>query len=142
MEKHKIVLNSKPIEYEITYKNMKNIRMKIDEGILKISAPYHTSITYIEELIFKNKDQLLASLDQYIPYYQYNHQGFVYIFHKRYTIIERDIEKKQCSLHDDKIYVYTHHIQTCLEAYLKEILMNYMLDHLIHLTHNDHIYIL
>ncbi|MCD7950698.1 MAG: M48 family metallopeptidase [Erysipelotrichaceae bacterium] len=126
MEKHQIVIKSKIIEYEIVYKNMKNIRMKIDEGKLKVSAPYNTPIAYIEELILDNQNKLLASLDQYKPYYQYTHNGFVYIFNKRYTIIERDIGKNQCSLHDDKIYVYTNHMQTCIEAYLKEILKDYI----------------
>ncbi|MCD7894006.1 MAG: M48 family metallopeptidase [Erysipelotrichaceae bacterium] len=132
MEKHQIILKSKPIEYQITYKNMKNIRIKIEEGIIQVSAPYHTPIIYIEELIINNQDKLLALLNQYIPYYQYNDQGFVYIFNQYYTIIERDIGKNQCSFHDDKLYVYTSHIQKCIEDTLKDILKNYIQERIIY----------
>ncbi len=132
MEKHQIILKSKPIEYHINYKNMKNIRIKVEDGILQVSAPYKTSINYIEEIIIKNQDQLLMLLDQYVPYYHYADQGFVYIFNKRYTIVERDIGKNQCTMHDDKIYVYTHNIQKCIETLLKDILMSYIQERIIY----------
>ncbi|MCD8028581.1 MAG: M48 family metallopeptidase [Erysipelotrichaceae bacterium] len=132
MEKHQIILTSKPIEYVIIYKNMRNIRIRINDGILQVSAPYYTSIDSIEKIIINNQDRLLTMLDQYTPYYQYTDQGFVYIFHQRYTIVERDIGKNKCAIHDDKLYVYTHHIQKCIEAYLKDILMNYIQERIIY----------
>lgn len=126
MKTFQIQLDSQTIEYDVTYKHMKSITMRVREGRLMISAPYKTPTSYIEDNIIKYKQRLLPQIMQYNPHGMYHEDGYVYIFNQRYQIVSRDIQKYICQIHDDKLYVYHHNIQRCVEIYLKKLLLDYI----------------
>ena len=44
MKEYQILLNGETITYQLTYKYMKNIRMRVKDGMLFVSAPYGTPL--------------------------------------------------------------------------------------------------
>lgn len=126
MEKHDICIKNETIEYELTYKQMKSIRMKVRQGKLIVSAPYFTPLSYIEKCIEQYASQFLSQLKNYEAYALYKDQGFVDIFQQRYSLVLRDIGMKKCQRHGQELYVYHHHIEKCVEDYLKGILYCYI----------------
>lgn len=131
MEKHQIILEGQHINYDIVYKQMKSIRMKVEAGHLIVSAPYCTPLSYIEDCIRQYKGKLLSQIDNYEAYALYQDNGYVDIFHKRYSICLRDVGMNKCQIHDQQLYVYHGHIEQCVESYLKQVLYNYILERVI-----------
>ncbi|MDU1583838.1 MAG: peptidase S26, partial [Peptoniphilus harei] len=46
------------MEIEINRKKVKNLRIKVEDGIIKVSAPLRTSEREIKKLVENNKDQI------------------------------------------------------------------------------------
>ena len=53
MEKHHILLKDQLIEYELTYKDIKSIYLKVEKGTLIIHAPFFTPLSFINKNIIK-----------------------------------------------------------------------------------------
>lgn len=121
-----ITLNNQLYTYTITYKNIKNCYLKVEQGQIKISCSRLFEINKIEQLIRNNQAKIIKQLNEYQPKYLYQDKGYVDIFNKRYQIVLKDLQIKKCAIHDDKIYVYDKHLQQCIEQYLKQILYNYL----------------
>ena len=115
---------------------MQNIRMRVRDGQLLISAPYGTSLTYIEQMIHTYQKRILTQIHAFQPYYQYNDGGYVLIFNQRYRLVVRDIGVKRCQCHGHDLYVYHYDIQGCVEKECYRILYDYieerMIDYLAH----------
>lgn len=126
MESHTIILQNQSLTYQVIYKNKKNLSIRIKEGQIIVSAPYHTSRTYIEECLIQHQERLIKHLKQYQPYALYQNQGYVFIFNQKVTLIVRDVQHMTCQRHQSVLYVYHHSIQKCVERYLKEILLRYI----------------
>ena len=76
MEKHHILLKDQLIEYELTYKDIKSIYLKVEKGILIIHAPFFTPLSFINKNIIKYQNRLLSQINQ------------------KYQIILRDLNEK------------------------------------------------
>lgn len=131
MKSYQIMFNQELISYDVYFKNMKSIRIRVKEGRIQVSAPYYTPISFIEENLYKYQDKLLPQLKQYIPYAIYQNQGYVMIYEKKYTLSVRDVQIMKCKIHEDVLYVYHSRIQDCVEMYLKKILMDYLQEKII-----------
>lgn len=137
MERYQLRIDDQIIDYDVQFKRMKSLRIKVIEGRLVVSAPYGTPQKFIEDIMIKNKDRLLAQMTSYHPHAQYDDGGFVTIFQKRYHIVLRDIGQMTCRIHDDQIYVYHHQIQKVIEEYLKYLLMDYLKERIIFYLKHD-----
>lgn len=126
MKSYEMMIDSHTIEYDITYKHMKSISMRVRQGRLRISAPYYTPRPFIEDNILKYKDKILPQILDFTPYVLYVDNGYVDIFNQRYQICLRDVGKKVCQIHGQMIYVYHYQIQQCLENYFKQLLKDYI----------------
>lgn len=132
MESHHIILNNQLIEYDIIFKQMKSIYLRVKQGRLVISAPYHTPISLIEDNIRKYQHKLLIQIESYESYAVYQDGGYVDIFNQRYEIRLRHVERKLCEIHEPYLYVYHQKIEPCVKAYLRQILKNYVEERVIH----------
>lgn len=136
MKEYQIQINDETIVYQLTYKHMQNIRMRVRDGQLLISAPYGTSLTYIEQMIHTYQKRILTQIHAFQPYYQYNDGGYVLIFNQRYRLVVRDIGVKRCQCHGHDLYVYHYDMQGCVEKECYRILYDYieerMIDYLAH----------
>lgn len=137
MEKHQILLKDMYVEYYLTYKNMKSLRMKVEKGELIVTAPFHTPLSYIEENIQRYQDRLLKHILSFQPYALYQDNGYVDIFNQKYHIILRDINEKKCSIHDHDLYVYHHDIEKTIEIFLKKQLLDYIEERVIYYLVRD-----
>lgn len=117
---------NKIINYEVIYKNIKNIYLRYEDGILKISVPIGYNQKKIHELISNNIDKILRWQETYKQVAVYENNGFVYIFNKKYLIIQRDINFKKAIIKNDKIIVYGKDIEKIVGKLLKDILSNYI----------------
>lgn len=137
MKECQIKLNDETIKYQLIYKQMKNVRIRVKDGLLIVSAPYATSLEYIEQLIYTYQKRILTQLHAYQPYYQYYENGYVFIYAQRYHLIIRDVGIKQCQFHGSDLYVYHHDIQTCVEKECQKLLRGYIEERVIHYLAND-----
>lgn len=61
---NKIKLNNKEFEYEITYKKIKNIYMRIKDSKIYISSPRRVLISDIEKFIIQKQDWILNTIEK------------------------------------------------------------------------------
>lgn len=132
MKTYQIALDDTIIEYDIIFKQMKSIYLRVKQGRLEVSAPYYTPLSLIEDNIIKYQKKILSQIKDYQPYYLYRDNGYVYIFNQKYTIRLRELGEKKCVIHDHYIYVYHHQIANCVEIFLKRMLMDYIEERIIH----------
>lgn len=124
--KRMIVLNQQTIPYEIEYKKIKNCYLRVRQGKIKISAsPFH-SIEMMEDLIKTHQDMILKQIDSYEEKVNYQNNGYVFLFHKKYRLVVRNFNIKKCAIHQDEIYIYSSHIKDTLDGFLKEQLYHYI----------------
>lgn len=58
-----IVLNGKVYSYELTYKKVKNINLRVKEdGSISVSANRRVPVSYIEEFLLKKSDFILSAI--------------------------------------------------------------------------------
>jgi len=131
MEKHYILIHQQEYPYELNYKNMKSIRMKIERGRLIVSAPYFTPLSYIEECLIQYQKKWINQIDRYEPYVVYQDDGYVMIFNQKYNIKVRDVGTRQCQIHGQDLFVYHDDIQKCIEDFLKKVLLDYIEERII-----------
>ena len=139
--KRNIILNHEEYSYDLTFKRMKSIIVKIRSGQLVVSAPYHTSIEVIENMIYRNQDKLVKTIKNYHPQLSLE-EGYVYIFGKKYELVIRDIGEKICRIHEQQLYVYSSDVKGAFERYAKEELYRYLnkkIKDLLPLFDKDHV---
>ena len=73
-----------------------------------------------------HQEEILEQIKGYVPKYDYQEDGYVYLFNQKYQIILKDMNIKKCAIHDRQIYVYSKNIQATIEMFLKQELMNYL----------------
>ena len=61
---NKILLNNKEFEYEITYKKIKNIYMRIKDSKIFISSPRRVLISDIEKFIFQKQEWIIKTIEK------------------------------------------------------------------------------
>ena len=137
MEKREILLDNHLIEYTINYKNIKKCYLKVNNGQVVINTNPYFGINNIEKFIRDNSKMVLSALDSYLVKYDYQDNGFVYIFNQRYRIVLKDMNIKKCVIHESDIYVYHHNIQGVIEAYLRSLLFEYLDDRIDDFLVND-----
>ena len=136
MEKYQIKLQENIIEYELNYKAIRSLYLKVEQGKLIVKAPMSMSKKTIEQYIIKYQDKILKQIQTYTPYLLPNENGYVDIFETRYKLVVRDVGKKQCAIHKDCVYVYDQDIEKCLNIYLKQILLSYIEERVIYYLAN------
>ncbi|MEG0366508.1 MAG: YgjP-like metallopeptidase domain-containing protein [Coprobacillus sp.] len=132
METYQIIINNETIEYDVDFKRMKSIHLKVVDGKLLIKAPLHTPLSLIEKNIYKYQHKLIPQIQRYEPYYNYCNDGYVDIFSLRYFLKVSDVGRRKCELHDNVLYVYHNSIDKCVENYLKSLLLNYIEERVIY----------
>lgn len=123
---YQICVDNQIIDVVITYKRIKAIYMKVEDGKIKVSAPIGTSLSFIEQTLFKHKDRLFHNVLHYESHYDYQDNGYVSIFDKVYTIKVIDMKQRKCSIHEQYLYVYHADIQKTIEIFLKDVLNKYI----------------
>ena len=77
---HIYIFNDNKIEYELTYKRVKNVNIRVkQDGKVYVSAPKGTTKIFIEKVIKKNVDKLLK-LQQKLT----TNTGVFYLYGKQY----------------------------------------------------------
>lgn len=137
MEKHQIILDTKTYEYNIQFKKIKSIYIRVIDGQIVVSAPYMTSLSTIEKLIIQYQDKLKDKINQYEPYISYKNNGKVLIFDQWYSIKVLDIGEKSCHIHNHQLYVYHHDLMKTIDTYLKQLLLNYIEERIIYYLSYD-----
>lgn len=137
MEKHRILLDNHRIEYDLIYKNIKSIYIKVEKGRLIVTAPVDTPLSFIEKNILRYQTRLWKQIQDYESYAIFEDGGYVDIFHQRYHIILRDMKEKTCRIHNQYLYVYHCQIEKTVEIFLKKLLMDYIEERVIcYLAHD------
>lgn len=137
MEKHRILFNDQWIEYQIIYKNIKSVYFKVESGHLIVKAPYSISQSFIEDHLHLYQDKLLKQINHFLPLYDYQPDGYVYIFGESYHLVMRDVGKKQCQIHDHDLYVYHSQLEQIVELFLRKMLLDYIEERVIYYLAHD-----
>lgn len=127
----KYYLTYQDLNYILIYKHKKNISIRVKEGIIEVSAPYNTSLQYIEQLLEDYKERLMDQINNYSPYYELKDQGYIYIFDTKYIINYIYDHKNQCLIKDNIIYVYGKDLNKSLSVYTHQLLYNYIIERMI-----------
>jgi len=109
----------------ITYKKMRSVRLKVRDGMILVSCPYGTSLRFIEQLVQKNADFLLNSINEYSPPVVWGQNGYVDLFGSRYRLVVIDDHRGYCSIDGDHLIVHGTNISV-LEHFLTQQLTDYL----------------
>ncbi|WP_050636443.1 M48 family metallopeptidase [Candidatus Stoquefichus sp. SB1] len=126
MKSYEIQLGQEVYHYDVIYKRMTSLRMRVKEGRIVVSAPYYTPRALIEDNLRQYQEKLIPLIQNYESYACYCDQGYVDIFACRYVLVSRDVGKWQCEKHGQSLYVYHRQIEQCVEKYLKQVLLDYI----------------
>lgn len=121
-----IALSGKTYPYSVTYKRMKTIRLKVRAGQIEVSAPYGTSVSWIETLLRQNSQKLIAQIEAYRPLMVCEDQGYCFLFGRRYQLKVIPAGQRTCVIHDEQIYIYSGASEATLRHFLKEQLYGYL----------------
>lgn len=121
-----IVLDNKEYIYDLTFKNMKSIRIRIVGNLIKVSAPRFARIEEIEKLIYENSDKITNAISNYMSYYDIRDGGYLIIFNVKYNIIVRDIKEYRCGIHNNNLYVYHSDINKATAIFMYDTLYDYL----------------
>lgn len=119
------------LQYEIKYKNVKNINMRIKkDGVLSVSAPHGVSSEEIEKVISKyynkfykaqqetiNKNNILNTTPQ--------EKTYVYLCGKKYVLESVKDTKYSYSVGENKVTLYYKNIEKDYERMLRDLAQNF-----------------
>lgn len=137
MEKHSIILSNKEYIYELHYKKIKSIYIRVIDGTIVVSAPLYTSIQTIENLLNQYSRKLIKKIENYDPYIVYQDQGKIIIFNQEYIIKLRDLHQNRCVIHNSYLYVYHHSMKKVIDQFLKQLLLSYIEERIIYYLAHD-----
>lgn len=121
-----IIIDGQRIDYQVIYKAIKRIYLRVDQGQLVISCPIHTSDAFIEKMIKENFNKLQKAILDYKPMAIYEPNGYVYFLGKKYRIQLIDMKIKKMVIKEDRICVYHHQIEQVCDRYFREYLYQYL----------------
>ena len=101
-----IILDQQEIVYKIHYKRIKNCYLRVEKGEVVIRCSPLFPQSEIEKLIRNHQEEILEQIKGYVSKYNYQEDGYVYLFNQKYQIILKDMNIKKCAIHDRQIYVY------------------------------------
>ena len=108
-----IILDQQEIVYKIHYKRIKNCYLRVEKGEVVIRCSPLFPQSEIEKLIRNHQEEILEQIKGYVPKYNYQEDGYVYLFNQKYQIVLKDMNIKKCAIHDRQMF-------------LKQELMNYL----------------
>ncbi|MFV0499934.1 MAG: YgjP-like metallopeptidase domain-containing protein [Bacilli bacterium] len=119
------ILNN--LKYEIIYKNVININMRIrKDGILSVSAPFKTSVEYIEALVQKNYEKFYkAQIITFNNLMQLSNSGvnndYIYIMGIRHSFTKIKDTKFSYSIKEGIVKLYYRNLDNDYERMVRTI---------------------
>lgn len=105
MEERKILCNGREICYVLTYKDVKNINLRIKQnGEVAVSAKIGTPTARIEDFIVKKSTFILNALDKFAQYKNEVSESRQYISGESFRIIGRDVRLKLEKSNDNAVF--------------------------------------
>lgn len=95
-----IILDQQEIVYKIHYKRIKNCYLRVEKGEVVIRCSPLFPQSEIEKLIRNHQEEILEQIKGYVPKYNYQEDGYVYLFNQKYQIVLKDMNIKKCAIHD------------------------------------------
>mgnify|MGYP002586662145 CR=1 FL=1 len=92
VETKTIILNEQEIIYKIHYKRIKNCYLRVEKGEVVIRCSPLFSQSEIEKLIRNHQEEILEQIKGYVPKYNYQEDGYVYLFNQKYQIVLKDMK--------------------------------------------------
>ena len=89
-----IILDQQEIVYKIHYKRIKNCYLRVEKGEVVIRCSPLFPQSEIEKLIRNHQEEILEQIKGYVPKYNYQEDGYVYLFNQKYQIILKDMNIK------------------------------------------------
>ena len=90
-----IILDQQEIVYKIHYKRIKNCYLRVEKGEVVIRCSPLFPQSEIEKLIRNHQEEILEQIKGYVPKYNYQEDGYVYLFNQKYQIILKDMNIKK-----------------------------------------------
>ena len=75
MKSYEIQLGQEVYHYDVIYKRMTSLRMRVKEGRIVVSAPYYTPRALIEDNLRQYQEKLIPLIQNYESYACYCDQG-------------------------------------------------------------------
>ena len=91
VETKTIILNEQEIIYKIHYKRIKNCYLRVEKGEVVIRCSPMFPQNEIEKLIRNHQEEILEQIKGYVPKYNYQEDGYVYLFNQKYQIVLKDM---------------------------------------------------
>ncbi len=116
------------INYQLTYKNIKRINLRVNKNGVMVSAPFFTSKAKIDTFVASKHDWILKQLSYHEKHTQiqkvdYNYDLF--IFNETYQIVFKN-EIINPILRDNKLFINNHkkeHYKSIINRFLKDLLL-------------------
>lgn len=119
-------IENEEIEYFIHYKKIKHVYLRIDNGKIKISAPFYCPLPIIEQFLNDRYALIKNKIQNYEPDVIYQDGGYVYFLGKRYPLILRDMNVAKVVIKEESFVVYHKNMKTVLDRYLQDYLYRYI----------------
>ena len=125
-KKMQIAFKTATIEYTLTFKHIKNVNMRIKNDGLHVSAPFGTSIHYIEQILLSRQEALIGYIEKLSspagsePFA--DGKELLYLGNS-YTLIITIGTKNKVTVYESSIIVCAKHgkaAETVYENWLKE----------------------
>lgn len=118
------IKKTKSYKIEIKRKKMRRMILRFQNGQYTLSVPLNVPQASIEDWLDGLDEQELILLKS--KYKLKLGQDFVYLFGQRIRIVFRPIGENKTVLRSQCLYVYGNHLNSCLDAFLKDMLYTYI----------------
>ena len=117
-----IIINDKVINYNLTFKNKKNLSIKLDSnGELIVYAPIGMTIKYIEKILLSKEKWIITNINK-IENSNINNNNTIYFLGRKFN---SKIELSECDyiyLDGDVIFIKTKNLEI---SYIERLLSNW-----------------
>lgn len=117
-----IIINDKVINYNLTFKNKKNLSIKLDSnGELIVYAPIGMTIKYIEKILLSKEKWIITNINK-IENSNINNNNTIYFLGRKFN---SNIELSECDyiyLDGDVIFIKTKNLEI---SYIERLLSNW-----------------
>lgn len=117
-----IIINDKVINYNLTFKNKKNLSIKLDSnGELIVYAPIGMTIKYIEKILLSKEKWIITNINK-IENSNINNNNTIYFLGRKFN---SKIELAECDyiyLDGDVIFIKTKNLEI---SYIERLLSNW-----------------